>query len=611
MLAILLAWAVLTLPAAAEFPAVPRSSAPIVVTYPAEKAFLPQLTDEFIYGYVANPLAAFTINGQTVTVHSNGAYLAWLPVQPGTFTFTCKIEFSQETTSYQRTVFITPPPQPLPAQPLTIDQSSLWPASDLELRSGDWINIRLRATPGQTAQFRLPKRGWRPLVETNPALGIYEAAYWVGPQEELAPSPVEFRLGSGFSSVRAKSPGKVTLTSAQPTIAVVRGGAIIPIKAGLGAGQFVNAAGGTRLMVTGRMGNDARVALSPGISGYLETKNMDFLSGGVRPPRAFTDTIGLKSTDGATAVRIGLTERVPFSIDESEDLRSITIHLHNTLIHTNWIVYGAADDFVGEVRFKQESSDIAAVSIILNPGKTLWGTHAQFDGNSLRVELRHPPRLAPAPASALLGVKVFLDSGHTPSAPGENIGPLGTREMDLNFALTKAVESRLIRQGAKPLLSRNTNEDEALLADRPRWAWEKKADLFISIHNNNLSDGSNPFSAPHGYSTFYYHPHSLALAQELQRAYQQRVPFPDEKLRFGDLLVLRMTEMPAALTESAYLNLPEQEQEMLDPAFRGKVADAIVFGLRSFLEKERARQGRLQVVRVETPPAKNRVRKKK
>src|SRR5689334_8479091 len=93
--------AFLIMPAAAEFPAIARSTAPIVITYPYENSILPQITEEFIYGYVSNPRALFTINGQTVTVHSNGAFLAYLPVTPGTFTFTCALDLIQEVTTYQ------------------------------------------------------------------------------------------------------------------------------------------------------------------------------------------------------------------------------------------------------------------------------------------------------------------------------------------------------------------------------------------------------------------------------------------------------------------------------------------------------------------------------
>jgi len=39
------------------------------------------------------------------------------------------------------------------------------------------------------------------------------------------------------------------------------------------------------------------------------------------------------------------------------------------------------------------------------------------------------------------------------------------------------------------------------------------ADLFVSVHNNALPDGINPFTN-HGVSTYYYHPHSARLAKQ-------------------------------------------------------------------------------------------------
>jgi len=51
-----------------------------------------------------------------------------------------------------------------------------------------------------------------------------------------------------------------------------------------------------------------------------------------------------------------------------------------------------------------------------------------------------------------------------------------------------------------------------------------------------------------------------------------------------------MTQMPAVLAESAYLTLPEQEGLLLDAGFRDKLAEAIVGGLRDFLDAERRRQ---------------------
>ena len=207
------------------------------------------------------------------------------------------------------------------------------------------------------------------------------------------------------------------------------------------------------------------------------------------------------------------------------------------------------------------------VKILLAPGETLWGWQASMEPGALKIELRRPPFIAPAPASALKNRVIFLDPGHGPAQSGA-IGPLGTREADVNFALAKAVEALLIKEGAEPLLSRTSPDADLPLAERPRMAWDKKADAFVSLHNNNLADAKNPFTKDYGFSIFYYHPHSLELAKDVYRAYQRHVPLAGEEVRFGNLRVVRLSGMPAILTESAYMTFPAQEELLLDARFR-------------------------------------------
>jgi N-acetylmuramoyl-L-alanine amidase len=252
-------------------------------------------------------------------------------------------------------------------------------------------------------------------------------------------------------------------------------------------------------------------------------------------------------------------------------------------MHTNWIVYNSTDDFIDEVRLKQETSDIVALTVRLKPGHKLWGFWPVWDGNALRLDLKKPPRMVKG--NPLAGVRIFLDPGHMPSAPGA-LGPLGTKEMDVNLAIALEASKLLAKEGAVPLLSRESSSDEVSLVDRPKLAVERRADVFVSVHNNFLGGETNPFKGgPHGYSIFYYHPHSLALARAVYEAYPKRVPLAGEDLRFGDLLVCRLSAMPAILTESAYLIFPDQEALLLDPGFRLKVAQSIVDGLRAFLKK--------------------------
>ena len=47
----------------------------------------------------------------------------------------------------------------------------------------------------------------------------------------------------------------------------------------------------------------------------------------------------------------------------------------------------------------------------------------------------------------------------------------------------------------------------------------------------------------------------------------------------------RMTQMPAVLTEQAYIILPEQEDLLFDPAFQKNLAASIVIGIKAYVAK--------------------------
>lgn len=579
------------LPVWAAFPAVERSSAPIVVVYPEERSTLSGAAGQFIMGSVANAAGHFEINGQTVAVRPSGAFLSYFPVSAGSFTFHCELSTASGRAALDRTILVTAPPAALPAAPLAIDPDSLSPKADQELRGGDWLVTRMRASPGQTARFRVGRKPWQPMREANRALGLYEGSYQVLPAEVQEAAPVEFQLGTGWGDRRAKTSAKVSFSAASPLTAVMRGGALstAAVRTAPDAGTLFIALGGMRLLTGARMGEDTQILLSGGQTGWIATKYLNFLPAGAAPPRANIDVISTKASEDGVSVNIGISDRIPFTIEELDLGRGLALHFHYAYLHTQWMVHDPNDALVDDIRFAQETTGGAVVTIRLRGGQELWGYQASYTGSGLKIDIRRPPRLAAAPDSPLAGLTVFLDPGHMPSLPGV-LGALGTREMDVNYATAKDVEALLVKEKAKPVLSRSSPDDEVGLIDRPRLAVEKKADLFISLHNNALPDGSNPFARPHGFSVFYHHPHSLGLAREVHHAYQRLVPLTDESLRFGDLLVARLTAMPAIIVESAYMTYPEQEEMLLDARSRAKFAEAIVSGLRAYAEGLRRAQ---------------------
>jgi len=62
--------------------------------------------------------------------------------------------------------------------------------------------------------------------------------------------------------------------------------------------------------------------------------------------------------------------------------------------------------------------------------------------------------------------------------------------------------------------------------------------------------------------------------------------------------VLRRSEMPAVLIEVAYINNDKDRAKLKDPKFQQKVAEAIVAGLKAYIEGEREEQLAQQEVQI-------------
>ncbi|MCR4296672.1 MAG: N-acetylmuramoyl-L-alanine amidase [Elusimicrobia bacterium] len=586
--ALLLASALSAAAAPSRIPAGPplyptRSTEPIVFIWPPENMPL-AASAEFILGSVSPATAPFKINGVPVQVHPDGGFLAFLPISPGTFTFRGELALSSVTTATaERRILVPVPAQAAARDELAIEPDSLAPRYDLDLRGGDWLAVRMKGTPGKPARFRVGKGPWQDMRETNAAAGDYEGIRQIGLDEEFEPARVRYELGRGWGSVKAEGEALVSASASSSLIATVKDAAAgyVSVKTGPANGFLTFPLAGTRLLVTGRENSALRVRLSDSLSGWIDAKDVDLSSG--PPPSAVTGTIGISRTALGASVRIGVSEKVAFDVEPSAGLDALTLRLYNATGHTNWAV-NEAPDFISEVRWRQEATDVVAVTILLKTGETAWGWWPTFDGGALRLEVRRAPRISEYKPFA--GVTIMLDPGHMPTATGAT-GPLGTREMDANYAIALAAKGRLQRAGANVLMSRADPLHEVSLVDRPKQAVERGADLFVSLHNNALPDGENPFAKPRGFSVFYYHPQSLALGRAVHEAYGKRIKLPDEGLRWGNLLVARQSAMPAILVENAYMIFPEQEALLNDAAFRDELARALVEGLEKFLRSSR------------------------
>jgi N-acetylmuramoyl-L-alanine amidase len=137
-----------------------------------------------------------------------------------------------------------------------------------------------------------------------------------------------------------------------------------------------------------------------------------------------------------------------------------------------------------------------------------------------------------------------------------------------------------------------TTEAPLSLPARTNMAIEANADLLISVHNNAFPDGVNPF-VNNGTSVYYNHPQSLDLARSLLRSLLDELGLRDLGVGRGDLALVRPTWMPAVLTETMYMLVPQQEAALRDPSVQERIARAHRRGIEEFLRRyARENQGR-------------------
>jgi N-acetylmuramoyl-L-alanine amidase len=235
------------------------------------------------------------------------------------------------------------------------------------------------------------------------------------------------------------------------------------------------------------------------------------------------------------------------------------------------------------LRWSQPQDGVFRLDIDVE-GSQPWGWRAYREGTHLVLGFRHPP---PALAdrrfrSPLHGLRIVVDPGHAPD-PGA-IGPTGLAEKDANLAISLELARILEERGAEVVLTRTRPDSGPGLYERRHLATAVAGELFVSIHNNALPDGVNPFES-NGTSILYYHPQSEPLARAIQAELLPRTGLRDHGVWHQNLAVTRMTEMPAVLVEAAFMMLPEQEALLRTAAYQREIAEGVAAGIERFVHE--------------------------
>jgi N-acetylmuramoyl-L-alanine amidase len=271
-------------------------------------------------------------------------------------------------------------------------------------------------------------------------------------------------------------------------------------------------------------------------------------------------------------VRVPLSYRVPLQVVEEE--RALVLRLYGTVGDVNWIRYGAGDSLVRTVRWAQDGWEQVTLRFELD--RPVWGHRVRWDRNDLIFEIRRPPVIDSD--RPLRGRRIAVDPGHPPAG---STGPTGLREAEANLAVALELRALLEEAGATVLMTR-TGDVPLDLWPRVQMADTAGAEVLISVHNNALPDGINPFTN-NGTSVYYNQPRSVPLARAVQEELVRQLGLRDLGLGRGDLALVRSTWMPSILTEGLFMIVPDQEAALRTVEGRRRYASGIFEGLRRFL----------------------------
>jgi len=184
---------------------------------------------------------------------------------------------------------------------------------------------------------------------------------------------------------------------------------------------------------------------------------------------------------------------------------------------------------------------------------------------------------------SLRGKVIVVDPGHGGSDTGA-IGSDNTAEKNVTLIIARDLRKLLSDGGATVIMTRTSDRDVAYdgaldveeLQARVDIANQANADLFISIHADGSAETVN------GTATYFYPGSNDHLARLVQSSMVSQLKLYDRGFQPNDYYVLKNTNMPAILTEAAFISNSKEEDLLINRDFDKKAAVGIYNGIKKF-----------------------------
>ena len=186
----------------------------------------------------------------------------------------------------------------------------------------------------------------------------------------------------------------------------------------------------------------------------------------------------------------------------------------------------------------------------------------------------------------LLGKTIYIDPGHG----GKDSGAIYKHiyEKDINLTMSKKIEQYLISKGATVYLTRETDKDLSTttvnrkrndLTNRAKLINNSKADMYISIHLNSISN-----SKWQGLQIFYNtkNEENEQIANKLTSYLKESSSNIRESKKENNYYMYKQITVPGVLIELGFLSNPNDRYRLTREEYQDKLAENIADSIEKY-----------------------------
>lgn len=296
------------------------------------------------------------------------------------------------------------------------------------------------------------------------------------------------------------------------------------------------------------------------------------------PEKSFWENMSYNVDGKDRTITIDSLTETNYSVNYDVVTKSMEINIPKDNVDLLTGVASISDGLVEDFKVVEESGNI---KVVIQFKKSIEYTIlSNAIDNKVMVRVKRDSNLKPSDRV------IVVDAGHGGTDPGA-ISSNKTKEKDVNLQISLKTEKALKDAGYNVLMTRDTDKTLGLY-ERPAFANNNFADLFISIHSNSTGNKD-----VHGIEVLYAPAAAGSEKEEGQQILTKAIM--DELLKATGakkrgiierpkLVVIRESKMPAILIEVGFLSNAKEEKLITDDDYQNKIVGAILRGIENYFE---------------------------